>query len=122
MEQAYWLGRTSASSEMAKRARSAEARLAHLELAGRYSLKAAAASRTPRHTFATARLALRPAMGEVDVDAVFGGAAYYERLEAGARWMANRAASAAERDQHLGAANRYARLCSDAASSRRVTA
>jgi hypothetical protein len=119
MEQAYWLRRTRASSEMARRARTAEARMAHLELAGRYSIKAATASPRPA---AAARLELRPAMGEAEVDAVFGGAAYYERLEAGARWMATQAATAAERDGHIEAANRYARLRSDAASSTRVFA
>ena len=96
--------------------------MAHLELAGRYSVKAAAASRRPQRAAATAQLALRPAMGEADIDAVFGGAAYYERLEAGARWMASQAPTRAEREEHLGAANRYARLRGDASSSRRVFA
>jgi hypothetical protein len=41
MEQTYWLGRKRASAANAKRAVSAEARLAHLDLAGRYSVKAA---------------------------------------------------------------------------------
>lgn len=119
MDQAYWLGRTRASSEMASRAGSAEVRMAHLDLAGRYSIKAVIASRRPERASAAARPELRPAMGEWDIDAVFGGVAYYERLEAGARWMADRAPGGAERDTHLGAANRYARLRADA-SSRRV--
>ena len=96
--------------------------MAHLELAGRYSIKAAIASRRPERVAAAARLELRPAMGERDIDAVFGGEAYYERLEAGARWMASQAHSAAQRDGHIGAANRYARLRADAASSRLVLA
>jgi hypothetical protein len=117
MEQAYWLGRTHASSQMARRAHSAEARMAHLELAGRYSIKAAVASRRPERTCAPAQLQLRAPMGEAEVDAVFGGAAYYERLEMGARWMASQANSAAERDGHIAAANRYTRLRSDAAAT-----
>ncbi|HEX8573661.1 MAG TPA: hypothetical protein VF759_13025 [Allosphingosinicella sp.] len=41
MEQTYWLGRKRASAANARIAGSSEARLAHLELAGRYSVKAA---------------------------------------------------------------------------------
>jgi hypothetical protein len=41
MEQTYWLSRKRASAANARRAGSAEARLAHLDLAGRYSIKAA---------------------------------------------------------------------------------
>ena len=37
-------------------------------------------------------------------------AGYYERLETGARWLASRAGEGAERDVHLGHADRYARL------------
>ena len=40
MEKAYWLGRTSASLKSAQGATTAEARLIHYELAGRYSLNA----------------------------------------------------------------------------------
>ncbi|HEX8261995.1 MAG TPA: hypothetical protein VF547_03880 [Allosphingosinicella sp.] len=39
---------------------------------------------------------------------------HYTRLEAGARWLAGRAAGGAERDLHLGHARRYARLRADA--------
>jgi hypothetical protein len=106
---------------MARRAESAEARMAHLELAGRYSIKAAAASRRPERA-APAQLHLRAPLGELEVDAVFGGAAYYERLEVGARWMASQAHSAIERDRHVAAANRYARLRNDAAASNGVCA
>jgi hypothetical protein len=120
MEQAYWLGRTRAASQMARRAISAEARMAHLELAGRYSIKAAIASRRADQVTTPAQLHLRAPLGEVEADAVFGGVAYYERLEAGARWMASRAASAAAHDGHIAAANRYARLRKDAATSNGV--
>jgi hypothetical protein len=57
MEQAYWLGRKRASAANARGAGSAEARLAHLDLAGRYSVKAAAAAAA-----ALAAAAPRPAL------------------------------------------------------------
>ena len=41
MEQIYWLGRKRASAANARLAASSQARLAHLDLAGRYSVKAA---------------------------------------------------------------------------------
>ena len=41
MEKAYWLSRKRASLELARNAVSAEARLIHYDLAGRYGLKAA---------------------------------------------------------------------------------
>jgi hypothetical protein len=40
MEKAYWLSRKRASLKQAQNAASAEARLVHYDLAGRYSLKA----------------------------------------------------------------------------------
>ena len=40
MEKGYWLGRKRASLKAAQNAASAEARLIHYDLAGRYSLKA----------------------------------------------------------------------------------
>ena len=40
MNQAHWLARTKASMLMARNASSAEARLIHMDLAGRYSVKA----------------------------------------------------------------------------------
>jgi len=43
-DQAYWLRRKRASVSKAKMATSAEARLAHFDLAGRYSVKAADAA------------------------------------------------------------------------------
>lgn len=41
MGQKYWLGRKRASVAAAEQATSSEARLIHLDLAGRYSVKAA---------------------------------------------------------------------------------
>jgi hypothetical protein len=41
MEKKYWIGRKHASMGMARGAASAEARLIHYDLAGRYSIKAA---------------------------------------------------------------------------------
>ena len=41
MEKAYWLSRKRESLKLAKTAAGSEARLAHYELAGRYSVKAA---------------------------------------------------------------------------------
>jgi hypothetical protein len=41
MDRTYWIGRKRASMRMARAATSAEARLIHYELAGRYSIKAA---------------------------------------------------------------------------------
>lgn len=41
MEKAYWIGRKRAAMRMARAATSAEARLIHYDLAGRYSVKAA---------------------------------------------------------------------------------
>jgi hypothetical protein len=118
MEQAYWLERTDAASAMAQQARCSQARLAHLELAGRYSIKAASAGASRRQpTQDRARLALKPVQA-AEADAVFGGAVYYKRLETGARWLAGRAASATERNRHLAMANRYSRLRGDAAASR----
>jgi hypothetical protein len=44
LEQRYWLKRTKSSVAKAHSATSAEARLIHFDLAGRYSLKAASAA------------------------------------------------------------------------------
>ena len=43
MEKKYWIGRKRSAIAMARAASSAEARLIHYELAGRYSVKAATA-------------------------------------------------------------------------------
>lgn len=47
MDQEYWLRRKRASVASANDATSARARLAHFELAGRYSIKAADAAPSP---------------------------------------------------------------------------
>ena len=41
MEKRYWIGRMHAAEGMARRAATAESRLFHYEMAGRYSIKAA---------------------------------------------------------------------------------
>ena len=41
MENGYWMGRNRAAAAMARNAFTAEARLIHYDLAGRYSIKAA---------------------------------------------------------------------------------
>ena len=43
MEKTYWLSRKTASLKLAQNAASSEARLAHYDLAGRYSVKAVSA-------------------------------------------------------------------------------
>ena len=44
MEREYWTGRMDAAVDMARDAGTAQARLAHYELAGRYSVRAAGAA------------------------------------------------------------------------------
>ena len=104
MERTYWIARKRASAANARQADSAEARLVHLDLAGRYSIKAAAANRDGGRIALTMPRPERP------------DAAYYERLETGARWLASRSGGEGEREQHLGMANKYARLRLDAAA------
>jgi hypothetical protein len=48
MEKAYWITRKRASLKAAQNALGAEARLAHYDLAGRYSIKAASAETTAK--------------------------------------------------------------------------
>jgi hypothetical protein len=91
MDKSYWLGRKRASVANAAGAETAEARLIHLDLAGRYSIKAAAAG------------------GALAAARQVADAPYYERLEIGARWLAE-GAVADDRDRHLEMADRYARL------------
>lgn len=91
MEQTYWLRRKRASAAMARNATNAQARLIHLDLAGRYSVKAAECG--------------GPAGGPPADDG-----AYYSQLEAGARFLATQADSDGERADHLGMANRYVSL------------
>ena len=114
MEQSYWLGRKRASKDNARSAQSSRARLVHLDLAGRYSVMAAQAdaghSQGERQG-AELRLALEPAE--------FPDAEHYERLEIGARWLASRASSDAERQDHLRTANLHARRRLDAADGGR---
>jgi hypothetical protein len=81
MEQTYWLGRKRASAANARIALSAEARLAHLDLAGRYSVKAAACARS------APELQLLPARAESPA------ADDYSRIEAGAAWLAKTGAA-----------------------------
>jgi hypothetical protein len=99
MDTSYWLGRKRASVANANAAESAEARLIHLDLAGRYSIKAAMARQG----------AAAPAEAVVALRMPAADRSYYERLEIGARWVAA-GAPAGERDTHLAMADRYARL------------
>jgi hypothetical protein len=48
MDQMYWLLRKRASLAMARKSTSAEARLIHLDLAGRYSVRAANSAERPQ--------------------------------------------------------------------------
>jgi hypothetical protein len=111
MEQRYWLGRKRASLANARGARSAVSRLIHLDLAGRYSIKAALAC--------PARPGVEPRMALTLERPERGGAEHYERLETGARWLASRAANEAEANEHLAMATKYARLRVDAVGDRR---
>jgi hypothetical protein len=107
MEQRYWLGRKRASAAAASRAQSSRSRLIHLDLAGRYSIKAALAG--PERARVGARVALALPQPQP------GDAEHYERLETGARWLASRSIDEEERHEHLGMATKYARLRLNAA-------
>src|SRR3954469_17533880 len=111
MKQRYWLARKRASVANARRATSAESRLIHLDLAGRYSIKAAFAGRARDGREARVALAL-PQPERHDAE-------HYEQLETGARWLASRASNEAEWNEHLAMATRYARLRLDAAADER---
>jgi hypothetical protein len=100
MDKSYWLGRKRSSVANAACAGSAEARLIHLDLAGRYSIKAAVAGAQTASPAAPPSVALTLPVADPH---------YYARLEIGARWLAERT-GADERDEHLAMANRYARL------------
>ena len=52
MDKSYWLGRKRAAGVMARKATSAEARLVHFELAGRYSVRAANCGPAPLYAHA----------------------------------------------------------------------
>ena len=114
MEQSYWIGRKRAAAANARSADSSQARLIHLDLAGRYSVMAArsAAARSPG---GEGQEGVRAALAPPEMP----DPAYYERLEIGARWLASRAASEAERNDHLGTANKYARQRLEAAGGGR---
>jgi len=109
MDKSYWLGRKRASVANAAGAASAEARLIHLDLAGRYSVKAAMAGQGAAAAAAAAAAGAAPAQAGVALRLPAADAPYYERLEIGARWLAD-GAPEGERDTHLAMANRYARL------------
>ena len=72
MDQMYWLLRKRASLAMARKSTSAEARLIHLDLAGRYSVKAASAGEIPQLATANrsapareAQMRVRSILGEI---------------------------------------------------------
>lgn len=109
MEQAYWIGRKRASVAMAREATSAEARLIHLDLAGRYSVKAASEGGIPPRRVAEGIVVRAKRLSAAVAPTVDDGT-YYAQLEEGARFLAARAATDSERQQHLGMANRYVRL------------
>lgn len=100
MEHSYWLRRRRISGANARRAITAQARLVHFDLAGRYSVKAA--------TVAAGEPLPAPS------PEVAGSSDYYHQLETGARWLASQALGQDERDEHVGMAERYARLRLDA--------
>ncbi len=99
MDKKYWLSRKRSHAASARDAASSEARLIHLDLAGRYSVKAAEAGAG----------ATKGAPNAKD----------YEQLETGARWLASQSATGLEREEHLSMANKYARLRLDAAAATR---
>lgn len=98
MDIKYWTERGRVSSLNARDAATSEARLVHLDLAGRYSVLAARAAEVRRASEASAAAAQRPSV------------LYYEQLEIGARWLASRCNEAGERATHLAMAVKYARL------------
>lgn len=104
MERSYWLGRKRASVANAAKAQSAVARLIHLDLAGRYSVRAAVGE-------ARAPAALRLASAAA-------GDAWYEQLDTGTRWFASGAAPLERSDLHPDMSMRYARLRGVGASMR----
>lgn len=103
MEKTYWLGRERASAAMARKARCSQSRLAHFELAGRYSVKAANSDRVQSMIVAPAAAAQ---LSQPQVE----DAIYYARLEEGARFLASRSTGETERSRHLSMANHYVKL------------
>lgn len=63
MDKTYWLGRKRAAGAMARKATSAEARLIHFELAGRYSVRAANCGPAPLYVHAERDERMPPADG-----------------------------------------------------------
>ncbi|MFN3388029.1 MAG: hypothetical protein ACK40O_03800 [Allosphingosinicella sp.] len=92
MEHSYWLRRKSASAANARRAVSAQARLAHLDLAGRYSVNAA--------TVAAGEKLPAPAPD------LAGSSGFYDQLETGVRWFASPDACRDARGAESGIAER----------------
>lgn len=111
MERNYWLLRKRRHLACARDAATSEIKLIHLDLAGRYSIKAAAAG--------DAETARSPAARPATAAQAGSAPTRYDHLEIGARWLASHAQSAGERDEHLGMANRYARLHLESYPSRR---
>ena len=117
MDKNYWLGRKRASAAMARDATSAEARLIHFELAGRYSIKARASDQSCLLTGDDP-----VTEGEQAVLAEFNprrqsDQTYYSQLEAGALYLADKAVNAGERGEHLKMARFYRRRAGDAVAS-----
>jgi hypothetical protein len=102
MDRKYWLRRSRSSLAMARSATGATARLIHFDLAGRYSIKAAAAA--------------EPCKPALPIPA--NDACYYDELEQGPRYLAAQAREGAERHVHLAMATRYSVLRIDAAAKR----
>jgi hypothetical protein len=98
------------------RARHARQRGLLLDLAARYADLLAAADEA---LALAGKAGEGVAAGRAPAPQPDADAAYYERLETGARWLASRTSSQEERDEHLGMANRYARLRLEAAGERR---
>ena len=100
MERDYWLRREGASFMLAQEATSAEAKLIHYDLAGRYSVKAACSG----FEGLTDRPGPSSAVADVDSPASghFGRADedYYHRLAMGAEYLAAEAAGSPEMAEH----------------------
>lgn len=103
MEQTYWLSRKRASAAMARAAQCSKSRLAHYDLAGRYSVKAAAS--IGAH-LAVTELATPLQVPQPKAE----DGIYYAQLEEGARFLASRSTGETERNRHLSMANHYVKL------------
>lgn len=107
MDKTYWQDRERASVAMARKARCSQSRLAHLDLAGRYSAKAAN-SACGLATVAGLAAPVVPLQPQLE-DGI-----YYAQLEQGARFLASRSTGEIERSRHLSMANHYVKLKLDA--------